>query len=90
MYKAKFGRNLTLIMTVRGITPLQLAETLKVSRTMVYKYMKGKNLPIGEDLCNMADEFKMSIDALVGRKPLILAEVEDLEPPPKPGKKKKK
>ena len=59
----------------------QLAEIANVSQPTVQRWQAGTKVPDANDLCRLADYFKVSTDALLGRVPLELSEVESISKP---------
>lgn len=47
--------------------PEELAKMLNISVQAYYKYESGKNEPNIENLCKLADYYKVSVDEIIGR-----------------------
>ena len=75
--KRAFGERLRAIRTARGLTQEELAGVFKVSSVMISKYESGLNFPETELLIAMANYFGVTVDGLLGRSPLTVADHKD-------------
>lgn len=66
-----FGERLSLLRKQRGMTQMELAEKLDVSRQAVSRWEQGVSNPSIENLVSMARLFGVSIDALANDSPAI-------------------
>ena len=80
MYTKKFGKNLKVILDIRGITHEKAAELFGVSVPMITKYTQGRNMPLGEQLVKISVILGVSLDSLVGLKPLVITSEGDAPP----------
>ena len=60
-----FGKNIKKIRSIRGLTQVQLAEMLEVSRGVVSSYEEGRAEPKIETILKTAEIFSVSIDHLL-------------------------
>lgn len=60
-----FGKNIKKIRSIRGLTQVQLAEMLEVSRGVVSSYEEGRAEPKIETIIKTAELFSISIDHLL-------------------------
>ena len=67
MYKERFGKRITTILSERGWDKERAAAVFEVSETMISKYLAGDNFPETEAFLRMADVFNVSADWLGGR-----------------------
>ena len=65
---AAFGARLAALRTTAALTQVGLARRLGVSRRQIAYYESGQGRPPGALLGRLADEFRMSTDALLGRR----------------------
>ena len=73
MYQKKFGKTLQFLREQKGWSREQLAEKIGVSAVMVWKYENGEHFAETALMCKMAYEiFGVSMDALIGHKPLTI------------------
>lgn len=61
-----FGKNLKKLRTSHGLTQAQLADKLNVSTSTIGMYEQGRREPDTAMLKKICNEFKVSIDSLVG------------------------
>lgn len=61
----RFGEKLSLLRKQRGMTQLELAEKLDISRQAVSRWEQGTADPSTENLVNIGKLFDVSVDALV-------------------------
>ena len=62
------GKNIKNFREARNLSQSQLAERLWIDRSSLSSYEIGKRTPDIYMLCRIADELKLSLDELVGRK----------------------
>ncbi len=62
------GKNIKNFREARNLSQSQLAERLWIDRSSLSGYEIGKRTPDIYMLCRIADELKLSLDELVGRK----------------------
>ncbi len=62
------GKNIKSFREARHLSQSQLAERLWIDRSSLSGYEIGKRTPDIYMLCRIADELKLSLDELVGRK----------------------
>ncbi len=62
------GKNIKSFREARNLSQSQLAERLWIDRSSLSGYEIGKRTPDIYMLCRIADELKLSLDELVGRK----------------------
>lgn len=62
---SKFGKNIKKIRNVRGLTQVQLAEMLDVSRGVISSYEEGRAEPKIETILKTAEVFNLTTDALL-------------------------
>lgn len=62
------GKNIKNFRKARNLSQSQLAERLWIDRSSLSGYEIGKRTPDIYMLCRIADELKLSLDELVGRK----------------------
>ncbi len=72
---AAFGARLATLRTSAALTQVGLAHRLGVSRRQIAYYESGQGRPPGALLGRLADQFKMSTDALLGRRTSAPAEL---------------
>lgn len=60
-----FGKNIKKIRSIRGLTQVQLADMLEVSRGVVSSYEEGRAEPKIETILKTAEMFSVSIDDLL-------------------------
>lgn len=60
-----FGKNIKKIRNVRGLTQMQLADLIDVSRGVISSYEEGRAEPKIETIIKTADVFNLSIDQLL-------------------------
>ena len=60
-----FGKNIKKIRNVRGLTQMQLADLIDVSRGVISSYEEGRAEPKIETIIKTADIFNLSIDQLL-------------------------
>lgn len=61
----RFGGKLSFLRKQRGMTQMELAEKLDVSRQAVSRWEQGTSEPSTENLINIGKLFDVSVDALV-------------------------
>lgn len=61
----KFGEKLSFLRKQRGMTQLELAEKLDISRQAVSRWEQGTSEPSTENLVSIGKLFDISVDALV-------------------------
>ncbi len=62
------GKNIKSFREARNLSQSQLAKRLWIDRSSLSGYEIGKRTPDIYMLCRIADELKLSLDELVGRK----------------------
>ena len=62
------GKNIKSFREARNLSRSQLAKRLWIDRSSLSGYEIGKRTPDIYMLCRIADELKLSLDELVGRK----------------------
>ncbi len=67
-----FGKNLKSIRIKKGQSQQAFSESLNVSRVYISDLERGKKLPHIHFIINLANEFNISIDWLLGRKCSVL------------------
>lgn len=82
----RFGEKLSLLRKQRGMTQMELAEKLDISRQAVSRWEQGTSEPSTENLVSIGKLFDVSVDALVNENaPLqtgsavLVAEAEERE-----------
>lgn len=63
----KTGARLKKIAEKRGYTPKKLSEEIGVSQNSIYQWYNGQKLPSLDNLCVLADTFKLRLDDLIVR-----------------------
>jgi transcriptional regulator with XRE-family HTH domain len=61
-----FGKNLRLLRKQKGLTQVELANTLGCSQTMITTYENGRKKPAVDTLAKLADALGVSTDQLIG------------------------
>ena len=61
----RFGEKLSLLRKQRGMTQMELAEKLDISRQAVSRWEQGTSEPSTENLVSIGKLFDVSVDALV-------------------------
>jgi len=69
--RAIFAANITALRLSRGFTFEKAADLYGVSIRQVAKYEKDGNWPGPDILDNIADTYKVTVDQLMGRAPLV-------------------
>jgi transcriptional regulator with XRE-family HTH domain len=64
------SENLQLLRKKQGISQEKLAEKFQLSRQAITKWESGDSFPSIENLILLADLYHVSLDELVGRKPI--------------------
>ena len=67
--------NLKLLMTVYGISVIDLAKMTGKTRQTIANYLAGSTTPDAEWICFMADYFNKSTECILDRVDLILTEI---------------
>lgn len=65
VWKKKFGRNLENRMNENGFSQMDLSRKTDISQPRIYDYMRGKCIPNGWRLVNLARALECSVDDLV-------------------------
>lgn len=82
----KFGEKLSLLRKQRGMTQMELADELDISRQAVSRWERGTAEPSTDNLVSIGKLFDVSVDALVDEnlqiqeKKTVRVEVTDQEP----------
>lgn len=63
----EYGNRIAALRDKRGLTQEELSHILGISRASLSHYEKNRREPDHETLIKIADQFKVSIDYLVGR-----------------------
>ena len=66
----KLGKNLKILRKLYGLTQDDLAKSINTSRSCVSNYESGSREPDSETLMQLADNFGVSLDFLLGRSPV--------------------
>lgn len=89
----RFGEKLSLLRKQRGMTQLELAEKLDISRQAVSRWEQGISEPSTENLVSIGKLFDVTVDALVNENvqiqagsAVLVAETEEKETPEKRSK----
>lgn len=89
----KFGKKLSLLRKQRGMTQLELAEKLDISRQAVSRWEQGTSEPSTENLVSIGKLFGVPVDDLVNdaiqlqtESAVLVAEAEEKETPEKHNK----
>jgi len=89
----KFGKKLSLLRKQRGMTQLELAEKLDISRQAVSRWEQGTSEPSTENLVSISKLFGVPVDDLVNdaiqlqtESAVLVAETEEKETPEKHNK----
>lgn len=70
----RFGEKLSFLRKQRGMTQMELAEKLDISRQAVSRWEQGTSEPSAENLVNIGKVFDVSVDALVNENVQLQAE----------------
>ena len=70
----EFATNLRRIMFLTGIRQVDLADRIGVNKGNVIRWVKGENIPYGENLAKLAAALGVSVDVLLGEKELTYAD----------------
>lgn len=70
----EFATNLRRIMFLTGIRQVDLADRIGVNKGNVSRWVKGENIPYGENLAKLAAALGVSVDVLLGEKELTYAD----------------
>ena len=62
-----FGERLRALMKKHKVTQKKLKDEAKISTSVLYKWLSGKNNPSVESLIRLAEYFDCSVDFLIGR-----------------------
>jgi len=76
------SKKITDLRKQKGLTQVEIAEQLKISRQAYSFYELGKNEMDFKSLCKLADFYNVSTDYLLGRydvKPFLLSDDEEIE-----------
>lgn len=68
----KTGQTIHAIMRYRDMSVSKVAEKLGVTRIAIYKWFRGENMPTLDNLCNLSDVLRCSMEDL-----LDVTELED-------------
>lgn len=89
----RFGEKLSFLRKQRGMTQLELAEKLDISRQAVSRWEQGTSEPSTENLVSIGKLFDVTVDALVNEgvqlqagSAVLVAETEETETPEKRSK----
>ena len=66
--RTQLGANIAMFRKQAGLTQAELAEKINYSDKAVSKWERGESIPDITTLVALADEFGISLDALLGRK----------------------
>ena len=78
-----FGERLRQVRASRGITQEELADRADIARTMVGRYETTEQLPAIDTLVRIADALDTSTDCLLGRTPIVDADIDKTDNKPK-------
>ena len=65
-----FGQRLADLRQQAGLSQLQLARATGISRRMIAHYESREAMPLGHVLSSLADGFGITVDELVGKRPI--------------------
>lgn len=89
----RFGEKLSFLRRQRGMTQMELAEKLDISRQAVSRWEQGTSEPSTENLVSIGKLFDVSVDALVNENVqlqtgsvVLVAEAEERKTPEKHNK----
>lgn len=89
----RFGEKLSFLRKQKGMTQMELAEKLDISRQAVSRWEQGISEPSTENLVSIGKLFDVSVDALVNENvqlqagsAVLVAEIEETETPEKRSK----
>lgn len=89
----RFGEKLSFLRKQKGMTQMELAEKLDISRQAVSRWEQGISEPSTENLVSIGTLFDVSVDALVNENvqlqagsAVLVAEIEETETPEKRSK----
>ena len=71
----EFATRLKKIMFLKGIRQTEIADRIGVNKGNVSRWMKGENIPYGENLTKLAATLGVSVDYLLGEEEISLAKL---------------